>query len=110
MKVNWADEARADLRDILIYLYKTFGSKVTRRALADLKWSIQLLLLFPSLGKPCIEAASFGISYRMLSSKHHKLVYYLENDTLNIVAVWDNRKDPERLRNRMNGKKKRNNE
>ena len=104
MRVNWANEARVDLRDILIYLYKTFGSKVTRRALADLKRSIRLLLLFPSLGKLCFEDIILGITYRMLVSEHHKLVYYLEDDTLNIVAVWDNRKDPERLRNRLSEK------
>ena len=104
MRFNWADEARADLRDILNYLYRTFGSKARRKALVGLKRSIRLLMLFPSLGKPCFEDVAIGLSYRALASKHHQLVYYLEDDTVNIVAVWDNRKDPELLRNRLNEK------
>ena len=104
MKVNWADEARADLRDILVYLYKTFGSKASRKVLVDLNTSIHLLLLFPCLGKPYLEDMLLGVSYRVLVSRHHQLVYYLEEDTLNIVAVWDNRKDSESLVKRLSGK------
>lgn len=102
MRVNWADEARADLRDILDYLYRTFGSKARRKALVGLKRSIRLLKHFPLLGKPCFEDTALGLPYRVLVSKYYQLVYYIEDDTLIIVALWDSRKDPGRLRNRLN--------
>lgn len=57
--------------------------------------AVNLLLTFPEAGRmePSLEKEE--VDYRYLVVEHHyKLIYCVKSDCIEIVAVWDCRRDP----------------
>ena len=107
MQINWSEQSRDDLREIVSYIGSSFGRSKAEEVFAEIRHSAKLLSDFPMLGKSFVEDKELGITYRTLPSKLNQLVYYLEDDTITIVAVWPNRKDINRLK-KLLSKQKRN--
>ena len=53
---------------------------------------------FPKLGRVFVKDPGLGITYRSLTTKLNKIVYYVNGETIVIVAVWQNRQDIGRLK------------
>lgn len=98
MQINWSEQSRDDLREIVSYVGSFFGRSKAEEVFAEIRHSAELLSNFPMLGKSFVEDKELGITYRTLPSKLNQLVYYLEDETITIVAVWQNRKDINRLK------------
>lgn len=106
MQINWSDQSRDDLREIVSYVGNAFGRSKAEEVFAEIRHSAELLDDFPMLGKSFVEDKELGITYRTLPSKLNQLVYYLEDETITIVAVWQNRKDISRLKKLLSRPKK----
>lgn len=97
MQINWSEQSRADLREIMSYVGENFGRRKAEEVLADIRSRVDLLKDFPMLGRVFVKDTELGITYRSITAKLNKIVYTIECDTITIVAVWQNRRDISRL-------------
>lgn len=98
MRINWSEQSRDDLREIVSYVGISFGRSKAAEVLAEIRHSAELLKDFPMMGKSFVEDTELGIAYRTLPSKLNQLVYYIDGETITIVTVWQNRRDISRLK------------
>jgi plasmid stabilization system protein ParE len=98
MQINWSEQSRDDLYEIMSYVASSFGRSKAEEVLAEIRHSAELLKDFPMLGKSFVEDTELGVSYRSLPSKLNQIVYYIEEETITIVTVWQNRRDASRLK------------
>lgn len=98
MQINWSEQSRDDLHEIMSYVATSFGRSKAEEVLAEIRHSAELLKDFPMLGKSFVEDTELGVSYRTLPSKLNQIVYYIEEETITIVTVWQNRRDASRLK------------
>ena len=98
MQINWSEQSRDDLREILTYIAVNFGHHKAEEALFDIRERAELLKEFPRLGRVFVKDPELGITYRSLSTKLNKIVYSVENETITIVTIWQNRLDIGRLK------------
>ena len=98
MQINWSEQSRNDLREILSYVGNSFGQRKAKEVFAEIRHTAELLKDFPMLGKSFVKDEELRIEYRTLPSKLNQLVYCIEGETINIIAVWQNRRDINRLK------------
>ena len=97
MQINWSERSRGDLRDILLYVAEKFGQRTAKEVLAEVRDTIKLLKDFPYIGTSFVRDEGVGIEYFSFSSRQNKIVYFVEGEVVNIVAIWQNRQDVGRL-------------
>ena len=97
MQINWSEQSRDDLRDIVNYVGTSFGGRKAYEVLDEIRRTAELLEKFPLLGKSFVEDKEAGIVYRTLPSKLNQIVYYVDGEMVTIVTVWQNRRDAKRL-------------
>ncbi|WP_294559075.1 type II toxin-antitoxin system RelE/ParE family toxin [uncultured Bacteroides sp.] len=99
VKVKWMPLALIDLRCICEYYRIVKKSPKTSQLLKqELILSSNTLETFPFGGAIELLLANEEIEFRYLVvRKHYKLIYFVENDVANIVAVWDCRQNPDKL-------------
>ena len=98
MQIEWSEQSRSDLREILAYVGMNFGRRKAEEVLSDIRERAELLKDFPSLGRVFMKDSELGITYRSLTAKLNKMVYFVDNETITIVTVWQNRQDIGRLK------------
>lgn len=98
MQINWSEQSRDDLREIVSYVGKTFGQQKAKEVFWEIRNNAELLKNFPMLGKSFVKDEELQIEYRTLPSKMNQLIYFVDEKTINIVAVWQNRRDINRLK------------
>lgn len=104
MRIEWSEQSRSDLRGILSYVGMNFGRRRAEEALADIRGRAELLKDFPNLGRVFVKDPELGITYRSLTAKLNKIVYFVEGETITIVTIWQNRQDIARLKKLTKGK------
>ena len=98
IELRWMKRAVKHLNTIYDFLAEK-DEQAAIKVYNDLLDSADTLLTFPMAGK--IEEALKDSSkdYRSLVvCKHYKLVYRVENHIVKIVAVWDCRQNPKKLK------------
>lgn len=98
MIVVWSLEAQDQLRQTADFIENRFGNKTKTVFLDNLYHVVSLLESFPHLGKeePLLKGAP--VLYRSLMiGRLNKIIYYINNDVLEIVAMWDTRREPKKL-------------
>ena len=98
MQINWSEQSRDDLREIVSYVGNSFGKRKAEEVFSEIRSNAELLKNFPMLGKSFVTDEELQIEYRTLPSKLNQLVYFVEKETITIVAVWQNRRDINRLK------------
>ena len=98
MQIEWSEQSRSDLRGILSYVGMNFGRRKADEVLSDIRERVELSKDFPSLGRVFVKDPNLGINYRSLTVKLNKIVYFVDNKTITIVTVWQNRQDIGRLK------------
>ena len=93
MQINWSEQSREDLREIVSYVGNSFGRRKAQEVFSEIRSTAELLQNFPMLGKSFVIDEELQIEYRTLPSKLNQLVYFVEDETIIIVAVWQNRRD-----------------
>ena len=92
-KINKQVKAENDLIDIWLYTLNEWNEKQADHYLDELNDKIQKLIDNPYLGTNC-EYVRKG--YRRLAVFHHKVYYYLTDDSIEVVRVLHERMDEER--------------
>ena len=98
MQIEWSGQSRSDLRELLSYVGINFGRRKAEEVLSDIREHAELLKDFPNLGRVFVKDPELGITYRSLTAKLNKMVYFVDNETITIVTVWQNRQDIGRLK------------
>lgn len=98
MLIEWSEQSRSDLHGILSYVGMNFGRRKAEEVLSDIRECAELLKDFPSLGRVFVKDIELGITYRSLTAKLNKIVYFVDHETITIVTVWQNRQDIGRLK------------
>ncbi|MCR5153084.1 MAG: type II toxin-antitoxin system RelE/ParE family toxin [Prevotella sp.] len=102
--IIWSNRARLEYRSCLIYSNNEFGKKAARRFLEVVEKKEKQLMLSPLMGfrEPLLEYRT--LEYRScILNKNFKMVYHFNpsNDTVYIDDIWDMRKEPKKLTNRI---------
>lgn len=98
MRVVWSLEAHDQLRQAADFIENRFGKSSKTKFLDDPYHVVPLMSKHPYLGKeePLLEGAS--VVYRSLVvGRLNKLVYHINGNIIEIVALWDTRREPKKL-------------
>ncbi|MFX1684590.1 type II toxin-antitoxin system RelE/ParE family toxin [Paraburkholderia sp. A2RI-6] len=94
MKVVFLQSARTDLQQLRRYLVTRFGGQVWREALARMKRDVAQLESFPQKGSIPPELDELGTpNYRQVVSGMCRIIYEIDDQTVNIHLVVDIRRD-----------------
>lgn len=97
MRIEWSHRALDDLSDILKYVIDTFGETAAYHVNNEINDDVDKLAFFPQLGRIYYHDTESGITYRALTSKYHKILYYSKGDILKVVLLWNTRRDNKEL-------------
>lgn len=90
--VRWSRESRDDLAAVILEVRKNFGSRTAKKIVARFREAERIIADNPYIG----TADADNPPFRVLHSKHSRMFYVVEED-IHIVAVWDNRQDDIRI-------------
>ena len=97
MKLLFAPEALEDLENIYRY-YAEHNEQYAVDLHNHIISEAEFLQNFPFTGQKEQLLEEYPEDYRSLVVRHcYKIVYFIENDTINIVSVFNCRQDPQRL-------------
>lgn len=97
-EIIWLDEARRSLDAEMEYVYAEFGQYTLAKVYDDLMRRVCQLQIFPKIGVRCEDLDYRGYEMRMLHVKKITIVYAIVNNTIEILYVWNNQQDPNKLR------------
>lgn len=96
LTIRWDKRASDALTSILEWQEEHYDLKVAQKLYQKVKKTVLAIAKQPLCGKVAVELTNEkrAVIYRtFLVSKHFRLIYFVENDTLNIVYVLDCRRD-----------------
>jgi addiction module RelE/StbE family toxin len=92
-RVQWAEAAVRDLEELISYIAAD-SSLNAERILDKLEKRAQTLESTPVRGRVVPELAHFGIrNWRELIVKPYRIIYRIDEDTVNVLAMLDGRRD-----------------
>jgi toxin ParE1/3/4 len=92
-RVQWAEAAVRDLEELMSYIAADSPLNA-ERILDKLEKRAQTLESTPVRGRVVPELAHFGIrNWRELIVKPYRIIYRIDEDTVNVLAVLDGRRD-----------------
>jgi plasmid stabilization system protein ParE len=100
MQVKFTDQAIAHLESIVDIFLEFAGERYAVKFSHLVDEKLNKLQRFPYIG--FIEPLLIGRKYQFRATiiyDNYKMIYYVEEDTIWVVAFWDMRMDPEKLRN-----------
>jgi len=107
MEIRWTSNAIKDLR--LIYqFYLTKSEKAANAIYNEIIDNVNILKDFPQIAQiePLLEKRTK--TYRSLVVRSmFKVIYSIETGIVNIAAIWDCRRSPEKLTNEITDKNNR---
>lgn len=94
-KIRWTDHALFELEDTIQYLEKNWTERELKNFSKELDHTIELISRNPDLFQP----ASNNITVRRaVVAKFNNLYYRQNNETIEILSLFPNRQDPDKIR------------
>ena len=96
MKTKWKPIAINGRRRIAAYILDRFGERSKADFMTEIRETIDLLKINPFMAAidPLFDDRAH--TYRSVIINHRsKMVYYIENNVIQIAGFWDCRQDPE---------------
>ncbi|GHT42915.1 hypothetical protein AGMMS49965_15520 [Bacteroidia bacterium] len=102
MVINWTDRAKQHLRDIYDYYADVAGDNIAGKLAADISNAARPLATFPEMAAREPALIDYPQVFRsLIVRKRYKIIYFVENEIVHIVAVWDCRQNPDKLKGRV---------
>ena len=104
MTIVFKSTAKRELERILEYGINEFGETAAMNFFNGMKEKVMHLATMPEFGRPERLLAHRTIPYRsLIISKHHKAIYYVDEDKQQIVIadIWDMRRLPTSMAKRI---------
>lgn len=92
LRVEWAEEAKSEFRKLLMYLTSYWGERVAMQFYEVVEKSLSQIAVFPFM-HPCIVENI----RRCILSKQTSLYYRVDSDCVQVLTIWDNRRNPKDL-------------
>jgi plasmid stabilization system protein ParE len=93
IEILWANIAIRQRNKIFEYWNERNGSTLYSKKLnAKIKEGLQNVRSNPKIGKTSILE-----HFRMISLGHYSIIYKITQNTVYVMAFWDNRQDPKKL-------------
>lgn len=102
MKVKWTPLALFELQKTTKYIRKEFWKKAKERFIFEVSNISKMLEREPFAGKiePALEHRAK--TYRsFVTSKLNKIIYYIDQDHIEVADFWSVRQNPDTLANRI---------
>ncbi|MBQ3657931.1 MAG: type II toxin-antitoxin system RelE/ParE family toxin [Bacteroidales bacterium] len=94
MKLIWDEQALEQLKQVAGYVKRSFGVKRKNVFLREITHATDMLVLNPYMGALDPRLSDRSKSYRsIIVNKLNKMVYYVEDNAVIIIAFWDCRRD-----------------
>ena len=98
MKVIWIPFAQNEVRKTARYINKEFGKESRDQFISEIRNISRLLGENPNLGKPEPLLADYAKMYRSYVMNHlNKVIYWIAENHIEVVDIWDVRRDPTAL-------------
>lgn len=96
MVIKWLAPSRKSLKDIVAYYKKEHAENAALKIVTEIRTSVEKLKEFPELAavEPLLKNRT-KVYRSLVATKTYKVVYYIENETINISDIWDCRQSPE---------------
>ena len=95
MKIIWSKNADRHMYSIALYIQKQFGTERKKVFLQEVRKTTNLLKSNPELGFVDPLFNESNIPYRsIIINGLNKMVYYVNNDVIYIMALWYTRREP----------------
>jgi plasmid stabilization system protein ParE len=92
-KIIWSPRAKKDLHEILVFYFKRNGTKTySKKLYLNLHKSVRLLGKYSDIGSQTDIP-----QVRNLIAGDYSIFYEIDKDLIKIIAIWDNRQNPENL-------------
>lgn len=92
-RIKWSTHAVADRISILDYWFQRIGNKKYSKKLdSSLKEVIKMLAVYPQLGRQLESREE-----RFFVKDSYQIFYLETSDSIEIVHIWDSRRNPEDL-------------
>ena len=93
-QIIWSLNAQQNRKEIFLYWNNRNKSKTYSKKLNRLiKGAVKLISEFPQIGRPAdLE------NIRIKIVRDYLVVYEVSGDNIYILAIWDDRQDPEKLK------------
>ena len=97
-QIVWHTTAIQQLQEIYDYYYQHMSSVVADNLIDDLLEAPDQLIRFPNSGaiEPMLQDMPVVFRY-VLVRRTYKIMYYVQDDTCHLAAIWDTRNNPELL-------------
>ncbi len=102
MVVKWNKDAQIRIREIFDYYYDVVGQKTAMKITSTLRDSVDSLGRMPLKAPIELSLEDEPEKYRSLVIlRRYKAVYYVEDETVIVVDIWDCRQSPAKLKTRV---------
>ena len=102
MRVTWSENARNAVRKVSDYVSSEFGRKSKSKFLQEIDRVGSLLEENPFIGQIEPYLSDCPEQYRyIVVNRLNKIIYYVKEDCIEIVALWDTRREPKRQANKV---------
>ncbi len=90
--VHWEIEALTIMKQIFDWYFVEMGSKAANKFRNGIIKAVNTLEVCPTIGKIEPLLVHRSKCYRSFAEySNHKIIYFVENDIVHIVYIWDNR-------------------
>lgn len=93
LRHEWLSEARAEFEATLDYVRQEFGNRIVENVYSDVLSWIRVLQTFPDAGQRYKDLLYKGCEVRILHMEKSSIIYCHDEETLYILAFWNNRRD-----------------
>lgn len=95
LKIQWKAYAKAEYFKIALYIKNYFGVEAKRKFVESVNSYKKALRQNPEMGKIDPLFADRARTYRsVIINGKSKMVYYVEDNVIQIAGFWDCRRDP----------------
>ena len=102
MIVQWTKQANSVLLQTVGYIEKEFGKKTKQKFLANIRRVHTLLKISPYMGRIEPLLQNRQSTYRsIMVGRINRIIYRILDNTIEIADLWDMRRKPENLANRI---------
>ncbi|MDL2256161.1 type II toxin-antitoxin system RelE/ParE family toxin [Parabacteroides sp. OttesenSCG-928-G06] len=98
MVIQWSDLAATRLEEIALYYKHERSTKAARKVISQIKEATNTLKDFPRIAAIESLLSDHPETFRsLIISDIYKVVYYIDEEIVRIVTIFDCRQNPERL-------------
>jgi plasmid stabilization system protein ParE len=103
MIIKWSKNAKDDLEKIITYHLEEKGIRATHKIYSQIEKAVKTLRNFPQMAaiEPLLSSESKEFR-ALLVTRIYKIIYYIDNNTIVILAIFDCRQNPDKLKDKIN--------